>query len=146
MSTASLNSRFNTLITLARPKTEAAYTGAIVADSIKTIRSVDNNVYSCSFTKKGSFVKEDIEYTLNANTTWNVLLAKGAMDGDKPGYHGYSQEANVGNAVQTTEAIAIHPGMDQIVIGVEPGTAPISLVKVHAIMMYLAWGVLAPIG
>jgi len=131
-----------------RPKTEAVYAGAIVDGSVRTIRSSsgDTSIYSCSFTKKGSFVKEDIEYTLNANTTWNVMIAKGGMTGDKPDYHGYSQEANVGNVLQHNEAVAIHPDMDHVVIGVEPGKAPISLVKVHAIMMYLAWGVLAPIG
>ena len=74
------------------------------------------------------------------------MIAKGGMTDDKPDYHGYSQEANVGNVLQHNEAVAIHPGMDHVVIGVEPGKAPISLVKVHAIMMYLAWGVLAPIG
>ena len=70
--------------------------------------------------------------------------SKGPLDGDNPDYHGYSKDDY--NAVTTEEAIKIFPGMKPITINAEKDTEKISLVKVHAIMMFLAWGVLAPIG
>ena len=69
---------------------------------------------------------------------------KGPLAGDNPDYHGPSK--NDYNAVTTEEAIKIFPGMEPITINAEKGEEKISLVKVHAIMMFLAWGVLAPIG
>ena len=106
----------------------------------------------------GSFTKENIDYNLTDANAWHVLLAKvnqlskfiyqkawkGPLNGDNPDYHGYSKDGH--NAVATEEAIKIFPGMEPITINAEKGTEEISLVKVHAIMMFLAWGVLAPIG
>ena len=67
-------------------------------------------------------------------------------DPNKPNYHDYSAAPNEGNAILATEGVSIYPGSGLVTIGVEQGKAPISLVTVHAIMMFLAWGVLAPIG
>lgn len=138
-----------------RPSLKDEYDGAVMADSVKTYRN--GSAYTCSFTKKGSFQKEDNFYNMTESNTWNIIIAKGKMTADdpnKPNYHGYSAEPNEGNAILASNSVKIYSGMEHVAIGLPIGNGtdievekePISLVKVHAIMMYLAWGVLAPIG
>ena len=86
---------------------------------------------------------------MTEGNVWNVMVAKGEMTADdpnKPNYHSYSAAPNEGNAILAADPVTIYPGSELVTIGVEKGKASISLVKVHAVMMYLAWGVLAPIG
>ena len=80
---------------------------------------------------------------------WNVLLAHGgfsdATDPNKIDYHGPSSQG--GNAISSPDQIDIYDGMTPVFINKgDTPKQPISLTKVHAILMFLAWGLFAPIG
>ena len=68
--------------------------------------------FVCTFCRPLTVDKDGQETTLDDTSEWNLLLSNGAMDGDKPLYHGPSSEK--GNAVSTTKPLVLHKDTDPV--------------------------------
>ncbi|CAG5090653.1 Oidioi.mRNA.OKI2018_I69.PAR.g12676.t1.cds [Oikopleura dioica] len=94
----------------------------------------DGNTFFCEFDRPKSLVKDNIVYDL-ADGDWFVLLATGAVGGSQA-YHG-----GVNRAASSISWKLSDPPLDFFGDALD-----ISAMKIHAILMFVAWGILVPSG
>jgi len=115
--------------------------GSDVVDSgIGQVRTYQNgNEFVCSFRRPISVTKDNLEYDL-ASGEWHILLSTGSVNADSTSYHGPSAS---GRAISSTSPIQI----DQTPRFLGSSAIPVHAAhRAHAILMLLAWALLAPIG
>ena len=106
-----------------------------------TIDYKGNSAFVCTFQMASSVVKNELDFNLTKGTEWSIIMAKGPLNKGAPDYHGYSGS---GNAVVSPAPVEMFYGMKNVFIG---GTATSdTLVKAHATLMLIGWGLLAPLG
>jgi hypothetical protein len=94
----------------------------------------DGNTFFCEFDRPKSLSKNDITYDL-ADGNWFVLIATGAV-GATQNYHGSNTRAASSISWKLSD-----PPLDFF------GAAfDISMMKIHAILMFIAWGIFVPSG
>lgn len=94
----------------------------------------DGNTFFCEFDRPKTLSKNDITYDL-ADGNWFVLIATGAVSGTQS-YHGPNTRAASSISWKLSD-----PPLDFF------GAAfDISMMKIHAILMFIAWGIFVPSG
>merc|ERR1712131_563173 len=125
-----------------RPTLFSNATGQIVEGSVKfsTFKHNNKDAFVCHFQRPRTVSKEGKNFEIgNKGDKWTVLLAKGGFDSTDPNkfaYHGTSSQD--GNAIASPDPIDIYDGMQPVFINKgDTPKQPISLTKVHAILMFL---------
>ena len=139
-------------IGMSRP-IEVQNDGEVIADSVETWTS--GNQYSCTFRRIMSVTKNDIgnineyvqgkltlslEYDLS-DGNWFILLSTGSVASSETQYHGSSA---AGAAISSDQRVVFSSNQPHIFLGQESSST--TALKAHAILMVLAWALLAPLG
>ena len=139
-------------IGMSRP-IEVENDGEVVADSVETWTS--GNQYSCTFRRIMSVTKNAIgnikeyvqgkltlslEYDLS-DGNWFILLSTGGVASSETQYHGSSA---AGAAISSDQRVVFSSNQPHIFLGQESSST--TALKAHAILMVLAWALLAPLG
>ena len=95
----------------------------------------DGNTFFCEFDRPKSIEKNNIVYDLS-DGDWFVLLATGAVGGSGQEYHGPNTRA----------ASSIPWKLSDPPLDFFGDALDISAMKIHAILMFIAWGILVPSG
>ena len=137
---------------MSRP-TEVENGGEVVADSVETW--TNGNQYSCTFKRIVSVTKNEIgnisfhffekitlslEYDLS-DGNWFILLSTGRVESAETQYHGSSA---AGAAISSDQRVVFSSNQPHIFLGQESSST--TALKAHAILMVLAWALLAPLG
>lgn len=124
-------------IGMSRP-IEVQNDGEVITDSVETWTS--GNQYSCTFRRIMSVTKNDIEYDLS-DGNWFILLSTGGVASSETQYHGSSA---AGAAISSDQRVVFSSNQPHIFLGQESSST--TALKAHAILMVLAWALLAPLG
>lgn len=100
------------------------------------IGSDDENTFFCEFDRPKSLSKNGITYDLG-DGNWFVLIATGAISASQS-YHGASS--------QTRAASSISWKLSDPPLYFFGDSFDISMMKIHAVLMFLAWGIFVPSG
>ena len=119
-----------------RPMDDDAGTG-IITESVGTTVSSDGR-FSCSFTRPASIIKQSLTINLKDGEEFYVLIARGPGGKGNPGYHS--------KRTSTAEAIVFSSSMENTFYGGVPQKDPSIFIKTHASLLFISWGLLAPLG